>query len=69
MCDTLEKQYSYLCPSYTLFNQKYMVCDHWHSVNCSAAIHYYSLNEEIGKGKFLNMKKLRDNALKIKIIF
>ncbi|RXG71890.1 hypothetical protein Avbf_01966 [Armadillidium vulgare] len=49
MCDTLEKQYSYLCPSYTLFNQKYMVCDHWHSVNCSAAIHYYSLNEEIGK--------------------
>ncbi|XP_068241670.1 uncharacterized protein DKFZp434B061-like [Palaemon carinicauda] len=49
MCDTLEKQYSYLCPNYTLFNQKFMVCDHWYMVNCSSAADFYSLNDHIGE--------------------
>ncbi|XP_069998476.1 uncharacterized protein [Penaeus vannamei] len=49
MCDTLEKQYSYLCPNYTLFNQKFMVCDHWYMVNCSSATTFYDLNDHIGE--------------------
>ncbi|XP_064104486.1 mucin-2-like [Macrobrachium nipponense] len=49
MCDTLEKQYSYLCPNYTLFNQKFMVCDHWYMVNCSSATDFYDLNDHIGE--------------------
>ncbi|XP_063585174.1 mucin-5AC-like [Penaeus indicus] len=49
MCDTLEKQYSYLCPNYTLFNQKFMVCDHWYMVNCSSATTFYDLNHHIGE--------------------
>ncbi|XP_076046820.1 uncharacterized protein LOC143028508 [Oratosquilla oratoria] len=49
MCDTLGKQYSYLCPNYTLFNQKVMVCDHWYMVNCSDAPDFYDLNSHIGK--------------------
>ncbi|KAK8740700.1 hypothetical protein OTU49_002661, partial [Cherax quadricarinatus] len=50
MCDTLEKQYSYLCPNHTLFNQKFMVCDHWYMVNCSSAQDFYHLNVHIGEG-------------------
>nr|XP_045616279.1 mucin-3A-like [Procambarus clarkii] len=49
MCDTLEKQYSYLCPNHTLFNQKFMVCDHWYMVNCSSAQDFYHLNHHIGE--------------------
>ncbi|XP_042878585.1 SH3 domain-containing protein C23A1.17-like [Penaeus japonicus] len=49
MCDTLEKQYSVLCPNYTLFNQKFMVCDHWYMVNCSSATTFYDLNHHIGE--------------------
>lgn len=49
MCDTLEKQYSYLCPNHTLFNQKFMVCDHWYMVDCSSATTFYDLNDHIGE--------------------
>ncbi|XP_071518711.1 uncharacterized protein [Panulirus ornatus] len=49
MCDTLEKQYSYLCPNHTLFNQKFMVCDHWYMVNCSSSSEFYELNSHIGE--------------------
>ncbi|KAK7067368.1 hypothetical protein SK128_028019, partial [Halocaridina rubra] len=49
MCDTLQKQYSYLCPNHTLFNQKFMVCDHWYMVNCSSATSFYDLNHHIGE--------------------
>ncbi|XP_063882832.1 mucin-2-like [Scylla paramamosain] len=49
MCDSLERQYSYLCPNYTLFNQKFMVCDHWYMVNCSSSPTFYHLNSHIGE--------------------
>ncbi|XP_042224106.1 mucin-2-like [Homarus americanus] len=49
MCDTREKQYSYLCPNHTLFNQKFMVCDHWYMVNCSSSQEFYDLNHHIGE--------------------
>ncbi|CAL4069041.1 unnamed protein product [Meganyctiphanes norvegica] len=49
MCDTLEKQFSYLCPNYTLFNQKFMICDHWYMVNCTMSHSYYELNDHIGE--------------------
>uniref|UniRef100_A0A0P4W2L5 Chitin-binding type-2 domain-containing protein n=1 Tax=Scylla olivacea TaxID=85551 RepID=A0A0P4W2L5_SCYOL len=51
MCDSLERQYSYLCPNYTLFNQKFMVCDHWYMVNCSSSPTFYHLNSHIGEGR------------------
>ncbi|KAA0202360.1 hypothetical protein HAZT_HAZT003841 [Hyalella azteca] len=50
MCDTLGKQYSYLCPNMTVFNQRFMVCDHWHYVNCSNSNAYYNLNARMAGG-------------------
>lgn len=50
MCDTLGKQYSYLCPNMTVFNQRFMVCDHWHHVNCTNSGHYYDLNMRMAGG-------------------
>ncbi|XP_071519031.1 uncharacterized protein [Panulirus ornatus] len=44
MCDTLENKYSYLCPNHTLFNQKFLVCDHWYMVDCSSAPELYDIN-------------------------
>lgn len=52
MCDTLERQYSYLCPNYTLFNQKFMVCDHWYMVDCATSHTFYHLNGHIGEGTY-----------------
>ncbi|KAF2347553.1 Chitin binding domain [Trinorchestia longiramus] len=50
MCDTLGKQYSYLCPNMTVFNQRFMVCDHWHYVNCSNSDQYYDRNARMAGG-------------------
>ncbi|CAL4181383.1 unnamed protein product [Meganyctiphanes norvegica] len=49
MCDTREKQFSFLCPNNTLYNQKFMVCDHWYNVNCELANGFYHLNSHIGE--------------------
>ena len=55
MCDTLGKQYSYLCPNMTVFNQRFMVCDHWNHVNCSNSGEYYKLNKRMAGGTYYNL--------------
>ncbi|XP_048517580.1 uncharacterized protein LOC109541526 isoform X2 [Dendroctonus ponderosae] len=49
MCDGLGRQFSYSCPSKTLFQQRMLICDHWYMVNCSKAEEDYSANLLIGQ--------------------
>ncbi|XP_030766800.1 uncharacterized protein LOC115890644 isoform X2 [Sitophilus oryzae] len=49
MCDGLGRQFSYKCPSKTLFQQRMLICDHWYMVNCSKAEQDYSANLLIGQ--------------------
>lgn len=52
MCDGLGRQFSYICPNMTLFQQRMLICDHWYMVNCSNSESDYSANLLIGqKGK------------------
>ncbi|KAK8380301.1 hypothetical protein O3P69_016721 [Scylla paramamosain] len=65
MCDSLERQYSYLCPNYTLFNQKFMVCDHWYMVNCSSSPTFYHLNSHIGEVPGKTEEEEEQNAITV----
>jgi len=47
-------KYSFLCPNGTLFQQQYFVCDWWFNVDCSLAVQFYSLNEEIAAERAAN---------------
>ncbi|XP_076250778.1 jiangshi isoform X7 [Rhynchophorus ferrugineus] len=49
MCDGLGRQFSYKCPSKTLFQQRMLICDHWYMVNCSKAEQDYGANLLIGQ--------------------
>ncbi|XP_050309108.1 uncharacterized protein LOC126745350 isoform X4 [Anthonomus grandis grandis] len=49
MCDGLGRQFSYKCPSKTLFQQRMLICDHWYMVNCSKSEEDYSANLLIGQ--------------------
>ena len=40
-------KYSFLCPNGTIFQQQYFVCDWWFNVDCSLAVEFYALNEEV----------------------
>merc|ERR1711923_18547 len=39
-------KYSFLCPSGTVFNQNYFICDWWFNFDCAEAEGLYSLNDE-----------------------
>merc|ERR1712055_1215571 len=47
-------KYSFLCPNGTLFQQQYFVCDWWFNVDCSLAVQFYSLNEEVAAERAAN---------------
>ncbi|CAO1440250.1 unnamed protein product [Diamesa tonsa] len=49
MCDQQGKQFDYVCPNATLFQQRMLVCDHWYMVNCSKAESNYKYNSLIGQ--------------------
>lgn len=49
MCDGLGRQFSYSCPSTTLFQQRMLICDHWYMVNCSKSEVDYAANLLIGQ--------------------
>ncbi|CAO1440762.1 unnamed protein product [Diamesa serratosioi] len=49
MCDQQGKQFDYVCPNATLFQQRMLVCDHWYMVNCSQAESNYKYNSLIGQ--------------------
>lgn len=66
MCDTLERQYSYLCPNYTLFNQKFMVCDHWYMVDCATSHTFYHLNGHIGEVPEKGEGEEQQNAITVR---
>merc|ERR1711970_745400 len=47
-------KYSFLCPNGSLFNQEYFVCDWWFNVDCSQAVNFYFLNDEIAAEREAN---------------
>ncbi|KAL1116203.1 hypothetical protein AAG570_005698 [Ranatra chinensis] len=49
MCGDGGRQFSYLCPDTTLFQQRMLVCAHWYQVNCSRSHEYYRANLLIGQ--------------------
>ncbi|XP_065557513.1 uncharacterized protein LOC136025417 isoform X2 [Artemia franciscana] len=56
LCDDSGRQYTYLCPNQTLFNQRMLICDHWYQVECSSSVRFYNKNDLIGNRakNFLN---------------
>lgn len=40
-------KYDFLCPNGTLFDQQYFVCNWWFNVDCSQAVSFYPLNEDV----------------------
>lgn len=41
------KQYSFLCPNGTVFNQYARVCDWFFNVDCPSVRNYYNVNEDL----------------------
>lgn len=60
MCDSLGRQFSYICPKNTLFLQRMLICDHWYMVNCSKSEEDYTANLLIGQR---DKKFVEDKAL------
>ncbi|XP_046751392.1 uncharacterized protein LOC124414488 [Diprion similis] len=50
VCNTDGKKSSFICPSGSIFNQKYLVCDWWYDFECDDATDLYSLNEKVNRG-------------------
>jgi len=46
-CEASGKNSTFFCPSLTLFNQQFFVCDWAYNVECSAATQFYALNQNI----------------------
>ena len=49
ICQPDGRKDSFLCTNGTLFNQERLVCEWWHTVDCSQARAKYSVNEAITK--------------------
>ncbi|KAL0126199.1 hypothetical protein PUN28_004965 [Cardiocondyla obscurior] len=49
VCQRGGRKDSFLCPNGTLFNQERLVCTWWHTVDCSRAASFYSINEAVAK--------------------
>lgn len=49
MCDQQGRQFDYMCPNATLFQQRMLVCDHWYMVDCSSSEANYGFNRLIGQ--------------------
>ena len=47
MCESGQRQSSFLCPRGTIFNQKHRVCDWWYNVKCEDATEFYDLNLDL----------------------
>lgn len=41
------RQYTFFCPTGTLFNQALMTCDFWFNVNCQDSPRFYSVNVDV----------------------
>ncbi|XP_046489908.1 uncharacterized protein [Neodiprion pinetum] len=50
VCNTDGQKSSFICPSGSIFNQKYFVCDWWYDFECDDATDLYSLNEKVNRG-------------------
>ncbi|XP_066581994.1 1-phosphatidylinositol 3-phosphate 5-kinase-like [Prorops nasuta] len=50
VCNTGGVKASFLCPSGSIFNQKYFVCDWWYDFECDNALELYSLNDKLNRG-------------------
>lgn len=49
MCDEQGRQFDYMCPNATLFQQRMLICDHWYMVDCSSSEANYAFNRLIGQ--------------------
>ena len=49
VCLAPDRQWSFLCPNGTIFNQEEFVCDWWFNVDCSKAEDLYFLNIEVAE--------------------
>ena len=58
------------CPQGTRFQQRTMVCDHWHMVNCESSSQFYDANLRIGQR---NLRLIDDfgiiNSIQFSFIF
>lgn len=50
VCNTGGVKSTFVCPSGSIFNQKYFVCDWWYDFECDDATDLYSLNDEVNRG-------------------
>ena len=47
VCESGQRQSSFLCPRGTIFNQKHRVCDWWYNVKCEDSTEFYDLNLDL----------------------
>lgn len=49
ICETGGQKHSFLCPSGSIFNQKYLVCDWWYEFACENAEDFFADQQELIK--------------------
>lgn len=49
ICETGGQKHSFLCPSGSIFNQKYLVCDWWYEFACENAADFFADQQELIK--------------------
>ena len=47
VCLDLDRQWSFLCPNGTIFNQEIFTCVWWFDFDCNTAESFYSLNDDL----------------------